>query len=78
MDKFGVCNCKLDYYDPKVTNLVQFDSYDEALEYYMIQLEKQKNGYILPNDLWLVHITNNHIIQFNLLKMQSKVKYVKI
>ena len=78
MTIFGVCNCDLNLYEPKVENLITFDSYDDAYNYYMNQLNKQKTGYALLKDLWIVYIDNNHIVQFDQLTMISKTKFIKI
>ena len=78
MNTYGVCNCNLNSYEHKIENLVKFDSYDDAYSYYIQQLEKQKIGYVLPKNLWIVYIDNNHIVQFDQLTMISKTKFIKI
>ena len=54
MQRFGVCYCNLDMYEPTVENLVEFETYDKALTYYLDSIVGLDNKSLLPKNLWLV------------------------
>lgn len=77
MNTFGVCYCDLSAYEPKVTDLVRFDTYEEAVSYYTT---KVLNSRFTNRNLWLVWIEpeKNRIIQFDQLSWSTKCKIVTI
>ena len=83
---FGVCTCNdINAYEPKITNLVQFDDYNSALQYYKkyyLLTENQDDLDIdkcnLKDNIWLVYIQNNALIQFEQLTWNIKCKYITI
>lgn len=81
MKRFGVCNYDFNAYKPKVENLVQFDEYDEAFNYYFQQLTKYE-GYpyfiSCAHNHWIVWIENNLIVQFEQISLNTKCKLVDI
>lgn len=79
MDKFGVCRYDFDSYNSKLTELQQFDTYEEAYDCYMTKLaEYEHYPYGLDNTLWYVWIENGRIIQFEQLSMRTKCRIVKV
>ena len=79
MYKFGVCTYNYGY-DIKVSNLVTFDTYEEAYAYYMKELEKENNCRFIPDKLWIVWIRSddNAIIQMDQLSWKTHCKIIEL
>jgi hypothetical protein len=77
MNTFGVCYCDLSAYEPNVTDLVRFDTYEEAVSYYTTKVLTSR---LTNRNLWLVWIEpeKNRIIQFDQLSWSTKCKIVTI
>ena len=79
MNKFGVCNYNNNAYIPQVTNLIQFDTYDEAFDNYIEKyIQYTKNEPIKTSTLWIVWIEDNKIIQFEQLMKNIRCKIVNL
>ena len=81
INKFGVCNYDFNAYKSEVKNLVQFETFEEAFDYYMEKLSEYENypynvGY--DNDLWIVWIEGDRIIQFEQLKENVRCRLVDL
>ena len=85
--KFGVCFCPNECVVKQivtvtkndVTNLLIFDSYEDAFKNYIsrfIALEENFYTYSL-SDLWLVWIVDNSIIQFDQLSWNKFTRCIK-
>lgn len=79
MNKFGVCRCDPYAYEPVVTELKQFDTYEEAYDFYMkLVVADEHYPYAHDKNLWYVWIENGNIIQFEQLCRKTKCKIVNI
>ncbi|MEE3344487.1 MAG: hypothetical protein VZS44_10375 [Bacilli bacterium] len=79
MNKFGVCRCdNIDSYEPFIEELKQFDTYEEAYEYYMQIINQNKYSFIYPNNLWIVWIDDDKIVQFTQLREYTRCKIISI
>lgn len=78
VNTYGVCTYDFDAYEPKLEELVKFNTYDEAFDYYMKKLPKKRTGYLFPKDFWLVILDeNDNIVQFEQLDWKVKSKIVE-
>lgn len=73
--KYGVCRCDIDRYEEKAEILKLFDSYEEAYQYYQSVAFKDA-PFEPPKDLWMAFVEEDkkRIVQFDRLKMESKVR----
>ncbi len=78
MCKFGVCLCDLDMYQPEIRDLVRFDTYESAYEYYMQLAVSDDNPQMINKYVWIVWIQNDTIVQFDQLNWVSKTKYMEL
>ena len=89
MTTYGICNCDLNAYEPKIENLEKFDTYEQAFECYWKRVEKDEHyPYTWDNTLWFVWIeerirgddgsSDEVIVQFEQLTTNTKCKLMKI
>lgn len=79
MNKFGVCNYDFDACEPKVENLIVFDSYEEAFSHYMEKVTKDEHyPYTLDKTLWYVWVEENQITQFEQLSTKTRCRLIKL
>ncbi len=81
MNKFGVCRCDLNSHDPRITELVRFDDYHAAQQYYMECIAQEcQHSFLLPDDLWLVIIDDecNCVIQFERFDLICKTRQIDL
>ena len=79
MNQFGVCKCDPYAYEPVVTELKRFDTYEEAYDYYMKQVVADEHyPYTHDKNLWYVWIEDNRIVQFEQLTTKTKCKIVEV
>lgn len=77
MHSFGVCYYDFESYEPKIENLVEFSTYDEAYNYYTHKTLVYTGGYP-DKTFWLVWIEDNKIIQFERFGLITKCKQVDL
>lgn len=77
MNRFGVCYYDFEAYEPKIENLVEFSTYDEAYYDYLHKITEDTVGYP-DRTLWIVWIEDNRIIQFEQLVNNTKCRIVDL
>ena len=77
MHSFGICNYDFESYEPKMENLVEFSSYDEAYYAYLYKITHDVAGYY-DKTLWIVWIEDNKIIQFEQLIKNTKCRIIDL
>lgn len=77
--KFGVCTCDISAYEPEISELTEYNSYDEAFAAYLdlFKAKYEADG-MFPIDLWFVFIEDNKVVQFEQLERKVKTKNVDI
>ncbi len=80
MNTFGVCRYDMSRDSDTVSELEQFNTYDEAYERYMQRIEKADPSHCFVfNDIWLVYIDESgRIVQFEQLIWNVKSKIISL
>ena len=76
MNKFGTCVCNINRYEPVISDLQRFGSYEEAFAHYL-QNMFYPNTYRIRENFWLVWIEKDRVIQFENLMFHDRCKIVK-
>ena len=80
MNTFGVCRYDISMDSDTVSELEQFNNYDEAYERYMQRIKKADTSHcFVSNDIWLVYIDERgRIVQFEQLIWNVKSKIISL
>lgn len=78
MSKFGVCNYDLNSCVPRIDNLVEFETFEEAFDDYIKKFNDRKEFLLMPKNLWIVWIENETIVQFWQLKTNVMCKIIDL
>lgn len=76
MLKYGVCYCDVENSEPKITDLIEFDTYEQACDYYYENVPRKNIS--LQMNYWVVFITDNKVIQFEQLTHFTRGKIISI
>lgn len=79
MNKFGVCRYDIDGYDPKVEDLIVFDTYEAAFAHFMGIITKDEHyPYTWDHDIHLIIIDGDNIVQFEELNVNKHSRFIEI
>ena len=79
MNKFGVCRYDINDYDPKVEDLIVFNTYEAAFAHYIGIITKDEHyPYTWDHDIHLVIIDGDNIVQFEELNVDKRSRFVSV